>query len=526
LIFLAQALIGSITVKDFLRQGVTWSAVARLDSPWFWGYSAYYLGFCLLGTILVWRWGRKSSLPKERQQARIIVLTAFIAIFLSFLNQTHLPALHFDLLPGIPSIIVLIWVFGIWLAIARYKLMALTPSIAAEEIIAHIMDLLILADNKGDILKINRQIQEILGYSEEELLSTPISEMILEENAFLQEFGQNEENGPSRICELTYKAKNGDRIPVAVSGSTIRDKEGEPIGVVVVGHDMRPTRQLQGEIKERMRVEEEVRSLNGELEKRVSLRTRELAIANEDLRYRSEFEQLIARLSTGFINLPSPEIDQKVLEALREVGEFLQVARASIRLTAPEITLEWAAEGLCPREGNLIEHFPWAKNWLQKNENLVIPFVEELPAEAQEEISFLLSEGVHSLVVIPLRSGFLELQAQREEKFCTPESVALLKTVGQILFNALERKQVEEALWTSEQRYRELIENANDIVYTLDLEWNFTSINQAGLALSGYSREEILGMNMLELISLDHIPLVQRMMARKLDGEIHQTTYE
>ena len=38
------------------------------------------------------------------------------------------------------------------------------------------------------------------------------------------------------------------------------------------------------------------------------------------------------------------------------------------------------------------------------------------------------------------------------------------------------------------------IENANDLIYTHDLQGNFTSLNRAGEIITGYSREEALKM--------------------------------
>jgi two-component system, cell cycle sensor histidine kinase and response regulator CckA len=64
-----------------------------------------------------------------------------------------------------------------------------------------------------------------------------------------------------------------------------------------------------------------------------------------------------------------------------------------------------------------------------------------------------------------------------------------------------EQKLAEESLRQSEERYRELFENANDMVFTLDLEGRFTAINRAGERITGYRRAELLGRPMRELLA-------------------------
>ena len=58
-----------------------------------------------------------------------------------------------------------------------------------------------------------------------------------------------------------------------------------------------------------------------------------------------------------------------------------------------------------------------------------------------------------------------------------------------------ERKQAEEVLRQSEEKYRTIIENIQDGYFEIDLAGNFTFVNDAECRNIGYSREELIGMN-------------------------------
>jgi PAS domain S-box-containing protein len=89
-----------------------------------------------------------------------------------------------------------------------------------------------------------------------------------------------------------------------------------------------------------------------------------------------------------------------------------------------------------------------------------------------------------------------------------------------------ERVQAEQALRARESGYRQLFENASDIIYTQDLAGNITSMNRAAEEVTGYTREEGLKLNIVQVVAPEHVELAQQMLARKLAGEYLPTTYE
>jgi PAS domain S-box-containing protein len=58
-----------------------------------------------------------------------------------------------------------------------------------------------------------------------------------------------------------------------------------------------------------------------------------------------------------------------------------------------------------------------------------------------------------------------------------------------------ERKQAEEALRESEEKYREIIENMQEGYHEVDIKGNLTFFNESMRKIIGYEREELLGMN-------------------------------
>lgn len=95
-----------------------------------------------------------------------------------------------------------------------------------------------------------------------------------------------------------------------------------------------------------------------------------------------------------------------------------------------------------------------------------------------------------------------------------------------VILDITERVRAQEALRVSEERFRNLFENANDIIYVHDLKGNYISLNHAAERIFGYTREEALRLNMTQIAAPEHLEMAREQMEKKLNGTAHQTAYE
>lgn len=82
-----------------------------------------------------------------------------------------------------------------------------------------------------------------------------------------------------------------------------------------------------------------------------------------------------------------------------------------------------------------------------------------------------------------------------------------------------------ESLRASEARYRELFENANDLVYTVSFEGTFTSLNRTAEETTGFSRDELIGADISAIVPPEFVDTVRDMMRRKITTH-GRTTYD
>ncbi len=87
------------------------------------------------------------------------------------------------------------------------------------------------------------------------------------------------------------------------------------------------------------------------------------------------------------------------------------------------------------------------------------------------------------------------------------------------------QKKVQDSLRISEEKYRELVENLNDVIFIVDNKGSITYINSVIEQLSGYKAEEVIGHSFSEYIHPDDQKMLQESFERTLKGDTHPKEY-
>ena len=91
--------------------------------------------------------------------------------------------------------------------------------------------------------------------------------------------------------------------------------------------------------------------------------------------------------------------------------------------------------------------------------------------------------------------------------------------LGQIIRNLIRLSQAEKILHESEERYRDLFENANDLIQSIDPGGRFIYVNHAWKETLGYTDKEIKELSLLDVILPSHHQHCQQELQKALEGK-------
>jgi len=149
-------------------------------------------------------------------------------------------------------------------------------------------------------------------------------------------------------------------------------------------------------------------------------------------------------------------------------------------------------------------------------------YVEDVSKETQTAIGAVVEEGIKSQLIVPLKSkgkvmGTLCIVSHTRRQF-PPDEVELVNAIGNQIGVAIENAHLYKQerdfaalLRASEERYRELFENAYDAIWLHDLENNIVAANKSFMRLTGYNLDELEKVKASELIAEESLADVKGM---------------
>jgi two-component system, cell cycle sensor histidine kinase and response regulator CckA len=218
----------------------------------------------------------------------------------------------------------------------------------------------------------------------------------------------------------------------------------------------------------------------------------------------------------------APTIEREMLEA--ENRRARRRAEESLKASEEELSGLFAALTdvvlVLDREGRYLKVAPTGSNllYLPSSELIGKTLQEVFP---QKEADFFLTHIQLALVEGSThRADYtMVVEGGRQVWFDCSISPMTENSVVWIARDATDRKQSEDELRKSEERYRVLVENAHDMIYEHDLEGKYTSSNKAGERITGYSLAETLNLNISDIVAPESMDAALQMIRRKLDGQ-------
>ncbi|MCJ7652317.1 MAG: PAS domain S-box protein, partial [Actinobacteria bacterium] len=110
-------------------------------------------------------------------------------------------------------------------------------------------DAFVVLDLKGRPVKWNRAVTKVTGYTDEELPSLKVTDLVAEEDRWrVADTLKTVLKEGRATMEADVLTKKGDRIPLEFTGAVLKDKKRKPIGLCAIGRNITERRRAEEEL--------------------------------------------------------------------------------------------------------------------------------------------------------------------------------------------------------------------------------------------------------------------------------------
>jgi PAS domain S-box-containing protein len=240
--------------------------------------------------------------------------------------------------------------------------------------------------------------------------------------------------------------------------------------------------------------------------------------AEEAIRFQSQLKEVLMNMATTYINLPLKDVESAIHDSLGELAEVVKADRITIfyynlREHYATAAYEWTNKGIQPQISylqkiSLNDSTHWDVDVHLKGEPIFISDTHSL--QEGDLRSIFEKAGSKSMLSVPLMNaneclGFLAIGWTEQHHAFTEDELKIMKVFALMQVNISIRKKSEESLHKSEEQFRDLVENINDVFFTLDKDGIITYISPQISQLYDYKPEDLIGHPFSEIIYADDL---------------------
>lgn len=228
-----------------------WGYAVRLG-PAYSVFLLYVQAFFLYALWLCFAWWRRAPTRRQRLQAGLVLVGTAIPFVGGSLTNAFLPLLGIQV-PRLAIHLTTINALVVGFAIARFRLMAVTPTLAAESLVRTMGEGMLVISPEGRVVLANPALSSFLGRGEEDLIGARATEFVtVEDRPLLLAAHSDCLAGKFSLKQFDVRllSRDGGVIPVNVVFTPVSGTGDDVLGMLGVVRDMRRINELIEESRE------------------------------------------------------------------------------------------------------------------------------------------------------------------------------------------------------------------------------------------------------------------------------------